>query len=176
MGWTYFQKPENVSKWFSDQLTWETEKTKNTCLKTAIKFKEAYAAVETIEKETGKREVWAAAFLLNYTRDSYYNFGYKDMDETMGPYIYNCPASILNLLTPTENETANKWREMCKQRAEKGTVKIGDTVKFNEPVSGGQDTFTKIKYGKMRNIFKNPTGGLHRLPKWVFEAYQWEYV
>lgn len=31
-------------------------------------------------------------------------FGYKDMSETMGPYNYDCPARILDLLTPTDNE------------------------------------------------------------------------
>lgn len=43
-------------------------------------------------------------------------FCYKDMDETMGPFYYDCPMSILKLLTPTKNETANKWRNTCYEK------------------------------------------------------------
>jgi hypothetical protein len=34
----------------------------------------------------------------------------KLMDETMGPYAYNCPKEILELLTPTRKSYALKWR------------------------------------------------------------------
>ena len=40
----------------------------------------------------------------------------KDMDETMGPFQYDCPKSILKLLTPTDNECANKWRAKCEEK------------------------------------------------------------
>jgi hypothetical protein len=36
------------------------------------------------------------------------------MDETCGPYEKKCPLSILNLLTPTDNEWANEWRKQCR--------------------------------------------------------------
>ena len=46
----------------------------------------------------------------------------------MEPYHYECPKSILKLLTPTDNELANEWREKCyeyhKQKAEKKTVLV----------------------------------------------------
>jgi hypothetical protein len=176
MGWTYMNKPRCVSEWFADSLTWETEKTKNTCLKTAINFKEAYAAVETIDKATGERRVWAAAFMLNYTRDAYYNFGYKDMDESMGPGICNCPASVLDLLTPTDREHAIKWRAACRKRADRKPIRIGDTIEFNQPLSCGDTVFTKIKYGRKRNIFKSSQGIYIRLPQWVFNAYEYKHI
>lgn len=176
MGWTYFEKPANISEWFKDLLTWESDKKINTCLKTAIKFKEAYAAVESIDKETGEREVWAAVFMLNYTRDAYYNFGYKDMDETMGPCIANCPASILDLLTPTDSKWANDWREKCRKNANRKPIKIGDTIKFTEPVYNGETIFQKIKYYRYRNVFKSASGALVRLTKGTLNAYEWEHV
>ena len=43
-------------------------------------------------------------------------FGYKDMDETMGPGYYDCPAGILDLLTPTKHRAANVWRDLCRNR------------------------------------------------------------
>ena len=59
-------------------------------------------------------------------------FCYKDMDETMGPFYYDCPTSILKLLTPTENETANKWRTACYEKHEK---KKGKTPLSKLPVN-----------------------------------------
>ena len=38
------------------------------------------------------------------------------LTETMGPYNYDCPASILDLLGPPGNEYAAQWRENCRQR------------------------------------------------------------
>ena len=43
-------------------------------------------------------------------------FCYKEMDESMGPYYYDCPATILNALDPTDNETSNEWRSRCRER------------------------------------------------------------
>lgn len=38
---------------------------------------------------------------------------YKNIKETEYPLYFDCPLSILGLLSPTDNETANKWRQMC---------------------------------------------------------------
>src|ERR1700693_1004039 len=62
-----------------------------------------YAAVEQIRIANGEREVWAVICLVRYhPRDSEgYVFGYKDMEESMGPYERDCSAPIIDLLTPT---------------------------------------------------------------------------
>lgn len=39
--------------------------------------------------------------------------GIKTMDESMGPYYYECPASVLALLSPTESASALEWRRKC---------------------------------------------------------------
>lgn len=67
------------------------------------------------EKE---RKTWACVFLTSVNKMDYYNFSYKDMDETMLPYEYNCPASILDLLSPTDNELATEWRNRCRANIE----------------------------------------------------------
>ena len=38
------------------------------------------------------------------------SWGYKDMDESVGPYYYDCPLSYLDLATEPLNETAAVWR------------------------------------------------------------------
>jgi len=162
MGWSYTRKPTSVSQWFKDMLTWETVTAKNTCLKTCVRSQEAYAAVETINKATGERMVWAAVFLLDCVKSSDgFDFGFKDMDETVGPYVANCPETILKLLTPTENEQAKDWRQSCWQNIEskKQLPKygVGDTLRFKEPIQFAEgfvlDEFTCID--KRKRHFKS---------------------
>lgn len=47
------------------------------------------------------------------------NFSYKDMDETMIPCYYDCPESILKLLSDTNNENALEYRRLCREKRRK---------------------------------------------------------
>lgn len=118
MGWTFQSMPSEGAKAHCDAiLTYKGQAIECRVLDSAIvRRNEYYAAVETI-KPDGARQVWAAVFMLNFcpkARDGY-TFGYKDMSESMGPYLWNCPARILDLLT-TEgaNNYAIDWREKCR--------------------------------------------------------------
>lgn len=74
------------------------------------------------DKATG--EVHALVVLTAIHKEDSYNFGMKWMDETVGPYACDCPESILKLLSPTDNEWANRWRADCraKRQARKANV------------------------------------------------------
>lgn len=77
-----------------------------------------YAAVERYNNYTGFRDVGAVVCLTcGRTRWDGTAWGYKDMDETMGPYSYDCPAAILDMLSPTDNPTSNGWRQACREHA-----------------------------------------------------------
>lgn len=54
----------------------------------------------------------------------------------MGPYEDDCPRSILDLLSPTDNEYANAWRARCRARLERRARKLehGDRVRLETPV------------------------------------------
>ena len=92
-------------------------------LKSAMVGSTYYAAVKPLQKYNDKNEivnipeeeqyVFAAIFLTSIDMKDYWNFSYKDMDETMGPYNYDCPKGILDLLTSTESEYAKEWRKQC---------------------------------------------------------------
>ena len=85
-------------------------------LKSAMVGTTYYAAVERYDNRTGRRNVMAAICLTcGKTKWDRTLWGYKDMDETMGPYYYDCPKAILDMLTPTDNDTANEWREACRR-------------------------------------------------------------
>lgn len=87
-----------------------------------------YAAIKELKRYAGKNEngesvynpiprneqrTFAAVFLTSINMRDYFNFSYKDMDETVGPYEANCPKGILNALSPTDNEFALAWRARC---------------------------------------------------------------
>ena len=120
-------------------------------LKSAMVGSTYYAAVQIMKKylgedENGKsiyedlpeneRHTFAAIFLTSTDMKDYYNFAYKDMSESMGPYKYDCPKGILDLLPPTENEYALEWRKKCYERIE---AKKNPNALRNLPVG------TKIK-------------------------------
>jgi len=135
MGWTFFDKPHNVKEYFTRQLSWENENAKQRPLDVAIvKFRTLYAAVENIDKATGKRTVFAVIIMLQFSRGE---MGYKDMDETCGPFQCECPERILKLLTETDNEYAKQWRAACWAKIEKSqklVLKEGAIVKFKSPI------------------------------------------
>lgn len=94
---------------------WENSngaKTEN--IKSTMRGTTYYSAMKTTQAN-GDFEIWALIVLTSVKNNMFY---YKEMDETEIPYNYDCPASILNLLTETDNENANKWRNMCKEAKE----------------------------------------------------------
>jgi hypothetical protein len=65
----------------------------------------------------GKR--WIECDLLQYSkRDD--GWGYKDMEESMHPYVYNCPEKYLKMV-PVAHEG---WREGVKAHHEKRREKL----------------------------------------------------
>lgn len=99
-----------------------------------------YAAIEYYKD--GKRVVFAAVVLTSVDNNSYFNFNYKDLDETMGPCERKCPVSILRLLSPTESEYAIEWRKACYENAEKAKAKKIDPRSLNNLPVGTSITFT----------------------------------
>lgn len=73
-----------------------------------------------VHEHDGQR--WACLYLLRGSpriKDDPYNWGYKDVDETMGPNEISFPYTWLDLLTPTDSKYANEWRARVKARGEK---------------------------------------------------------
>lgn len=64
------------------------------------------------------RTVTCVVVLIEPASDPRFDYMYKEMDEFCAPSEAACPASILNLLTPTDSEWANEWRAECRSNAE----------------------------------------------------------
>ena len=111
MGWsyeTYYRSEGGMNKLFSDKCNYQKDNGDSGRIISSalVERTEFYAAYEVITN--GERKVVALCFMINFTK---YEIGYKDMDETCGPYMFKCPEKILKLLTPTDNKYALKWRE-----------------------------------------------------------------
>lgn len=122
------------------KFNWEDESRKVEVLKSSMAGSTYYAAVKSLNKTNGHECVTAAVCLTSTNSKDYYNFAYKGMDESMGPYKYDCPKGILDLLTPTESEYANEWRKKCyEQHAKKkdpnsfGKLPVGTVIKVVMP-------------------------------------------
>jgi hypothetical protein len=162
MGWTSLEKRhgQSLREFFQNELF--TSGTQ-TILASATTPGVFYAAVRS--EKTG--EVWALVCLVKYANGRY-NFSYKDMDEGMGPCEAGAPARILDLLTPTDSQYANEWRQRCRKTAERKEAlsRHGSTIRFAQKMRFGshidpfeEDTFTIVKQGR-QTLFRSKTYGI----------------
>ena len=106
-------------EYLDDQFTYQHADVHSRVLKSQVVGGRTYYAAVEHTGPAREREVFAAVCLIEYNlRDPEgYIFGYKDMTEHMGPCQSECPAAILDLLTPTESPYAREWRERCRAAA-----------------------------------------------------------
>lgn len=168
--YTVDRKAECDSLFNTDMVSWGNDSVigKFEVLKSCVVGSTYYAAVKrtkfATETEPEDSRVFAAVVLTQVNNKDYYNFAYKDMDETVGPYQYGCPKSILDLLSPTDNEYAKNWREKCYEvlRQKKNPDKLG-----NLPVG------SVIKYvnrnGENVVLFKHPAAYQFKRPFWMYQ-------
>lgn len=120
-----------------------------------------------VHEHDGQR--WACLYLLRGSpriKNDPYNWGYKDVCESMGPNELSFPYTWLDLLTPTDSQYANEWRARVKARGEKlqkatvGSKWQGYGHTFEIIKRRGPTSFrAKDEYGEMwrltsRNISK----------------------
>lgn len=122
-----------------------------TIVKSAVKGSTYYAAL----KNKNTQEISGMVCLTRTSTVDHFNFTYKEIWEDMGPGESNCPKSILDMLTPTQNQYANEWRQRCRNNLSKPNpqkLKIGTKIKFKTP-SGTEYVLQKKapSYGLKRN-------------------------
>ena len=140
---------------------WEKDGVKQEVLKSAIVRNVYYAAIKRINDVENTEEVFACVCLIKTDNCDFYNFGTKVMTEYDGPCYYDCPASILELLTETDDKYAKKWREECWKYVNlplPSKLPIGSIIEFEW--SGKNIRIEKV----------NPTGN-HKRPFWTDGLY-----
>lgn len=175
MGWLFTQKHKGVSvKDFFVEHFAPLEivecKVKN--------MKTAYLAVRFTDGPK-KGKVIGVVCLLEYKKNDWCNFGYKDMEEGMGPNEVECPKSVLEKLSPLDEiysditsdayQWAKKWRDSCWANVHKKKLKLskGMMIKFPYDLEFGSDRIklnTFFCTDPKRGQFVS-NGSLVRLPR-----------
>ena len=178
MGWTSyhasFYKGNKVDRKMEmdNMFNWEDDARKVEVLKSSMVGGTYYAAVKSHNKTNGYEYVGAVVCLTSIDNKDYFNFAYKDMDETMGPYNYDCPKGILDLLTPTENECANNWRKQCYENITRkknpnslNKLPAGTVIKVIMPFATNYfDVGQEVKLVKCTKYNSNRTEWLTKTP------------
>lgn len=122
MGWTtvYGASRRDII----DELTRDetNEKRVYRTLRKCFRGNVMYALMES--GPHGETTKWIAVHLLG--RDGNRGWGYKSMDETVGPIYYECPVSYLDAADPATAEYAIEWRKTVREGAAKKPKK-GET-------------------------------------------------
>jgi hypothetical protein len=129
MGWMFSYRPKGLShrEFFRDRWGAEFD---DGVLDMAAANNVIYTAYRT-QANGHEGQVVALVFLTRWApSDPQFNFGFKEMDETMGPFEARCPERILDLLTPTTNEQALKWRAACREYHAQRRAQAGQRLKL----------------------------------------------
>jgi hypothetical protein len=95
----------------------------------------------------------------------------KAMTDPDGPAYHHCPTSILDLLSPADNQYANRWRQRCRDHAARPKPRRGQQVRFAEAI-----TFTDGSSGRVftflgRTRFACEDGSHVAIPCWSTRPY-----
>lgn len=197
MGWTsyhaqYYKKNGAVDRKAECDAYWEEGANRGhfAVLRSSMVGSTYYAAVkpllrrikdgndtyEPIPEE--EQKAFGVVFLTTVDARDYFNFSYKDMDESYGPAQTDCPIGILNLLADTDNESAIAWRKACLETAEKRrshqsarktlrNLAIGSTIEFRSSA----DYSNGVKSGDRVILVKRP---YHGITIWSDGTYRWK--
>lgn len=124
-----------------------------------------YAAV----KSPHDGSVSALIILTHIDRTGYCNFGMKWLGEEDGPYKCECPKSVLDALSPTDNENAIEWREACREKLSEKK----DTTLKDAPV--GTKLKVTLKNGEERDVVKMAPGYQFKT-WWLLESGGFTYI
>ena len=152
--WKYFTRNPSVPwrHYISEDVWCDTPSERVEVIDVAVLHEAVVAAVRREDKLTGNTGVYALLYetprLSRAKRAALARQGIEATHalagryETEEPKITKAPRRILELLTPTQNEAANQWRNKCWQRIHElegkdiryHTKTVGDILIFDNPV------------------------------------------
>ncbi|CCW17297.1 hypothetical protein EBBID32_16360 [Sphingobium indicum BiD32] len=137
-----------------------------------------YAAVQEMADGV-PGSVFAVVCLVRWnprSRDGH-QFGYKDMTENAGPCEADCPAMILDLLTPTDHQYARDWRARCRANLARRARKLsdGDRIRLPEPMTftdgNVAQEFIVCRRGRSLVLRDPENGGFYRINRLMERAW-----
>ena len=173
MGWTGIQYfGGNRKEILQNEFFHETESVRQELIDCSLRGSTIYGIYRHTDKQTGKQD-HEGIVILTSLKDGW--LSYKEMGESVGPYYFNPPISLLDKLDALGepcNEFAREWRTKCREFHKKHNfskkVAEGSLIKFAKPLNFGhfqEDTFRLLKDGK-RTLFRTKANTLCRISKW----------
>lgn len=182
MGWigyvpTHFTKSGNINRKAECDAYFMEEPNKGhfNVLKSSMKGSVYYAAVKNMvhyNRETKTYEpiddgtVWGIVFLTSVEKGMFY---YKDMSEDMGPCYYDCPETILKLLSETDSKWALEWRQKCHEKNEKKKTHNLSKLPIGTKIIWTRNDGVEVE------LLKHAPAYQFKRPFW-FNAADWTYV
>jgi hypothetical protein len=180
MGWTYCERmsrkeliadikkgsSRQFRNWRISPSCWRTE----TCLASACvgnnlwtvwEFTSEFAESEDSPiTETATTKV-IILFLLGKSGGAW---GYKDINESMGPLVYSCPLAYLDMVPESRSEFSQGWREKVREYQAKRNMKlvVGDCVRLHD--SYKPSDFRIVCVRPLKGLALNG-GGVYSLPR-----------
>lgn len=150
-------------------------------VKSAMVGSTYYAAIKALMRKNkegvlepipeSEQKTFGVVFLTTVDSRSYYNFNYKDIDESCGPAQSDCPSSIIRLLSETDDEWALKWRKRCLENEEKRKEARKQKVVLNNLPAGTVIEF-QSKYDFESGVRIGDTVHLTKIQMWG-DKYIW---
>lgn len=170
MGWLYQNDPlrhETPAQYLTRMYNRDEPERRQTVLASATVRGTVYQAIKVEERKTGRTYVLCAVTLIRNSKR--HGFGYKDMDETMGPVECDCPERVLRLLSPIEDIPhpgyAADWRARVREaqaararaRQAKTALTVGTVLRAPREISfttgWKADAFRVVEIRKRTPIF-----------------------
>jgi hypothetical protein len=100
------------------------------------------------------------------------HWGYKDMDENMGPNAIDCPRAVIEAVGPTTNEYALKWRarveahhaKKAEHRAMMKRITLGSTLVL-KGCTPERFRITNIDGARLSGVCATTGAGPYKIPK-----------
>jgi hypothetical protein len=165
MGWTY-EYNTTRSRVIKDLIQpYESERHSFRTLRHTCVGSTLFAVHESTLN--GKSTKFIGVYLLAKGPEG--SFGYKGMDETMGPYQYACPLSYLDMVDEPMNENSANWREKVRGFWEQKKAQNAKRPQVGEIWTCHGTNCKKIRIARVegrRIEAYNLTGpGYYRIPK-----------
>jgi hypothetical protein len=158
MGWTigWGSRKELIA-----HLT-RTEENEVRVFETLKKFtsgNDLWTVQQATVKATGEKQTFIVLYMMTTGREGW---GYKDVEESMGPYKYSCPLSFLELAPePQRPEGYHDWRAGVRTYHARRNQKL--TVGQEIKLTNGQ-TYKVSRLGKGK-IYASQNGVEYRVPR-----------
>lgn len=162
MGWTSMHRPKGMSDVEFFEKEWALAK--NGMKIVATNSAGGFGGVFYAAIDDGKGNVFAMTVLKSWNPRDYYNFTWKEIEESCGPYTIDASQKVLDALTPTTSEFAQEWRAKVTARlaAKKAAPKLskGAVIRVSQPVSfaNGQsyEYFMMGERGRIEKALQTP--------------------